>query len=31
VISLEPSSLEDVYATIAFLGELCGCASGAAA
>lgn len=24
VISLEPSSLEDVYATIGFLGELCG-------
>jgi len=31
VISLEPSSLEDVYATIAFLGELTACERGAAA
>jgi iron complex transport system substrate-binding protein len=31
VISLEPSSLEDVYATIAFLGELSGCERGAQA
>ena len=31
VISLEPSSLEDVYATIAFLGELTDRARGAAA
>jgi iron complex transport system substrate-binding protein len=30
VISLEPSSLEDVYATILFLGELCGRERGAA-
>jgi iron complex transport system substrate-binding protein len=30
VISLEPSSLEDVYATIAFLGELTGRERGAA-
>ena len=30
VISLEPSSLEDVYATIAFLGELTGCEQNAA-
>ena len=30
VISLEPSSLEDVYATIAFLGELTACERGAA-
>ena len=29
VISLEPSSLEDVYATIGFLGELCGRERGA--
>ncbi len=29
VISLEPSSLEDVYATIAFLGELSSCERGA--
>ena len=31
VISLEPSSLEDVYATILFLGEVTGHARGAAA
>ena len=31
IVSLEPSSLEDVFATIAFLGELVGCRSGAAA
>lgn len=31
VISLEPSSLEDVYATIVFLGELTGRTRGAAA
>ena len=31
VVSLEPSSLEDVYATIAFLGELCERRNGAAA
>jgi iron complex transport system substrate-binding protein len=31
VISLEPSSLEDVYATISFLGELTGRERGAAA
>jgi len=30
VVSLEPSSLEDVYATILFLGELTGCERGAA-
>jgi iron complex transport system substrate-binding protein len=30
VVSLEPSSLEDVFATIAFLGDLTGCADGAA-
>jgi iron complex transport system substrate-binding protein len=29
VVSLEPSSLEDVYATIPFLGELTGCERGA--
>lgn len=29
IVSLEPSSLEDVYATIAFLGELTGCRDGA--
>ncbi len=31
LISLEPSSLDDVFATISFLGELTGHASGAAA
>jgi iron complex transport system substrate-binding protein len=31
VVSLEPSSLEDVYATIAFLGQVCGRERGAAA
>jgi iron complex transport system substrate-binding protein len=31
VVSLEPSSLEDVFATIAFLGELVGAQHGAAA
>ena len=31
VVSLEPSSLEDVFSTIAFLGELTGAAVGAAA
>ena len=30
VVSLEPSTLEDVYATITFLGELTGCERGAA-
>src|ERR1700676_2266035 len=30
VVSLEPSSLEDVFATIAFLGELVGAQDGAA-
>ncbi len=30
VISLEPSSLDDVFGTIAFLGELTGCNDGAA-
>jgi len=31
IVSLEPSSLDDVYATIALLGELCGRQAGAAA
>ena len=31
LISLEPSSLEDVFANIAFLGELTGCVAGATA
>ncbi len=31
IVSLEPSSLEDVFANVAFVGELTGCAQGAQA